>query len=1068
MKPSERIRSFLNLDRGEGRTASLMVAHSFAMGASTVFFETAASALFLARFGAGALPYVYLAAAAVNTVTGAAYTAVQPRLRFRVLMVGTVGMLLLSVAGIRTGLALTDAAWLIFFLLVWYRVISILTDLEYWAVAARLYDVRQAKRLFGLIGSGEVVARVAGSFFVPVVLRFAGVKDLFVLSGAGLGACLVLLLAVLPGGPEETPQVGGRQRAAAAEKGAIGRVGALLRDPYVRLVLALAFLSVLGKYLVDFAFLAQMRSRYADTKSLASFFALFSGTSQVFSLLTRVLLSSRVLERYGVRVGLLILPGFHVACTALVITAGFADSAGMAVFWLIVANQGIYKTLKHPIDNPSFKVLYQPLKKERRLSAQIAVETLVTPVTIGIAGVLMLASNALAGANPVPFAVLMLAGFAAWAVAAVRAGRAYVPALVKALAGRFADHTAFSADDAASLAVLRQTLSSQRPEDVLFALDLVERAEPGSLDRVLAGLLAHPAPAVRRSVLLRIERGRRRSLARTVEARLAAEDVPSVLAAALRCLASVDAGSAGRVREALRHADPEVRRGALVGLLEAGDAEARDVLASTAASASERERTEAARVIGEAGAGALAPVLRPLLADASRGVRRAALTAAGRLRATSLWPAVAQSLEDDRLCRAAAAVLASAGREGVAELRAGFDRAAERRHRVRIARALGRSKDEAASRFLVDQIGYPDTRVRQEVLTALWVLGFRADETHAPAIEERVRQEAADAAAALASVRDLSADPALSLLRDALLVEVEQARERVLLLLGLVHDRATIDRARDNLRNPARERRAYAVEVLDVLVSGSVREAVLLLVEDLAPAERLSRLEALFPQRQRTLDEVLRETLGSPDEWTRRWTKATALRAVGSLRLRALAGDIEALGASTPSPLLAETAAWARAAFNGVAMPRPEKAMLAIEKIIHLKAVQMFSRASEEILADIAAVLEEMEVGPGDVVFRKGDVGDSLYIVVEGRVRVFDADRTITELGEREIFGELALLDPEPRFASVEAIAPTRLLRLDREAFTELMEDNIEIVRGVLSVLCDRLRHTAPTAPRPA
>jgi hypothetical protein len=1068
MTRSDRLRSFLNLESGEGRTASLMIAHAFAMGASTVFFETAASALFLARFGAGSLPYVYLAAAAVNTVTGAAYTAVQPRLRFRSLMVGTVGVLLVSVAGVRAGLALTDAAWLTFFLLVWYRVLSILTDLEYWAVAARLYDLRQAKRLFGLIGSGEVVARIAGSFFVPLALRFVGVKDLFVLSGVALAACLLLLLAVLPGGAEETPAASGRGRGLAGETGALARIGGLLRDPYVRLVLALAFLGVLGKYFVDFAFLGQMRSRYADTKSLASFFAVFSGTSQVLSLLTRVLLSSRVLERYGVRVGLLVLPGFHVACTTLVVAAGLADSAGMAVFWLVVANQGIYKTLKHPIDNPSFKVLYQPLKKEIRLSAQIAVETLVTPVTIGIAGVLMLASNALAGANPVPFAVLMLAGFGAWAVVAVRAGRAYVPALVKALAGRFADHTAFSANDAASLAVLRQTLVSQRPADVLFALDLVERAEPESLDRTLADLLAHPQPEVRRSVLLRIERQRRRSLARAVAAHLASETVPSALAAAHRCLASIDPSSAGRVREGLGHADAEVRRGALVGLLEAGDPEARIVLASTAASALDRDRAEAARVIGEAGVAALAPVLESLLADSSFAVRRAALTAAGRLREPSLWTAVARDLDDDRLCRSAAPVLASVGPKGVAELQAGFGRAAHRRNRVRIARALGRSRDPGASRFLFDQIGYPDTRVRQEILSALWVLGFTATEGQAAAIEERIRREAADAAAALGSVRDLSDDADLSLLRDAFLVEVDQARERALLLLGLVHDRATVDRARDNLRHPTRERRAYAVEILDVLLSGSVRDAVLPLVEDLPPAERLERLEALFPQTRLAVEEVVSQTLRGPDEWTRRWTKAAALRAVGNLKLHALHADVAALAASTPSPLLAETSAWALAALGGVVSWRAEKTMLTIEKIIHLKAVQMFSRASEEILADIAAVLEEVEVGPGDVVFRKGDVGDSLYIVVEGRVRVFDADRTITHLGELEIFGELALLDPEPRFASVEAVKPTRLLRLDREAFTELMEDNIEIVRGVLSVLCDRLRHTTPTAPRPA
>jgi CRP-like cAMP-binding protein len=134
--------------------------------------------------------------------------------------------------------------------------------------------------------------------------------------------------------------------------------------------------------------------------------------------------------------------------------------------------------------------------------------------------------------------------------------------------------------------------------------------------------------------------------------------------------------------------------------------------------------------------------------------------------------------------------------------------------------------------------------------------------------------------------------------------------------------------------------------------------------------------------------------------------------------------------------------------------------MQTIEKVIVLKAVQMFAETSEDILADIAALLEEMEVSQGGVIFEKGEVGDSMYIIIEGRVRVYDGERTIVHLGERDIFGELALLDPEPRFASIAADQNTRLFRLDREAFLELMSGNIEIVRGVLHVLCERLRRS--------
>jgi CRP-like cAMP-binding protein len=124
----------------------------------------------------------------------------------------------------------------------------------------------------------------------------------------------------------------------------------------------------------------------------------------------------------------------------------------------------------------------------------------------------------------------------------------------------------------------------------------------------------------------------------------------------------------------------------------------------------------------------------------------------------------------------------------------------------------------------------------------------------------------------------------------------------------------------------------------------------------------------------------------------------------------------------------------------------------------------MFAHTSEDVLADVATILAEVELTPGEPVFQKGEQGDSMYIIIHGRVRIFDGEKTINFLGEREIFGELALLDPEPRSASVEAVEETRLFRLDRSTLFELMEDNVGVVSGIMHVLCSRLRRMTAIA----
>jgi CRP-like cAMP-binding protein len=129
-----------------------------------------------------------------------------------------------------------------------------------------------------------------------------------------------------------------------------------------------------------------------------------------------------------------------------------------------------------------------------------------------------------------------------------------------------------------------------------------------------------------------------------------------------------------------------------------------------------------------------------------------------------------------------------------------------------------------------------------------------------------------------------------------------------------------------------------------------------------------------------------------------------------------------------------------------------------VERVIILKSVPVFANASEQLLAEVASALEEVEFDAGEPIFAKGDLGNSMYIIILGRVRVHDGDRTIVHLGERDVFGELAALDPEPRSASITAAEATQLFRLDREPLYEVMADHVEIASGIFHVLCQRLR----------
>ncbi len=129
-----------------------------------------------------------------------------------------------------------------------------------------------------------------------------------------------------------------------------------------------------------------------------------------------------------------------------------------------------------------------------------------------------------------------------------------------------------------------------------------------------------------------------------------------------------------------------------------------------------------------------------------------------------------------------------------------------------------------------------------------------------------------------------------------------------------------------------------------------------------------------------------------------------------------------------------------------------------VEKVLFLKSIDLFRGLPGEELAQIAEIAEEVPISAGGVVFSEGDLGDALYIVVEGKVRVYKNNRNIAEIGERDCFGEMSVLDSEPRSASVAAISETLLLKIGREEFKDILSERPEISLGIMKVLSRRLR----------
>ena len=132
--------------------------------------------------------------------------------------------------------------------------------------------------------------------------------------------------------------------------------------------------------------------------------------------------------------------------------------------------------------------------------------------------------------------------------------------------------------------------------------------------------------------------------------------------------------------------------------------------------------------------------------------------------------------------------------------------------------------------------------------------------------------------------------------------------------------------------------------------------------------------------------------------------------------------------------------------------------LLLVEKVLILKSVSIFKDTPEHILADLAPLMEEEEFEQGSIIFKEGDIGDSMFIIHEGEVKIHKGGTDLAILKEKEVFGELALLDAEVRSATVTANTDCVLFRIEQEPFYELIDNRPEVARGFIKILCQRLR----------
>lgn len=1032
-----KVQNALGIRPGEGGVVWYAFALFVWAGMSRVLMGNAAYAQFLAQYDSSAIPYIYILTGVLAFLVTTAYLKLTGRLALTRIVLLNLGASTALTLVATLWLALWPSHSLAFLLPIWFETFCLLLPLALWGLVNRLFTVRQGKRVFGLIASGIPLGFIAGGLLTGPISSALGGAGLLAASTASLVVTVGFAAGVTKLFPMRVLESPDDRAALTRHKPPATR--ALLRSHYVLLIFAILVCWTLTFFFVDNIFLERVGATFETESAIATFMGIYSMARGVLMLLAGIFLTGPILTRYGVRVGLLVLPAGLVISTLFLVIPGSLWGVIPFLFWPAVVTKLLDYTLD-TVDRSSLSILYQPLAADVRLHVQTLTEGVLRTATVIAAGSLLLLLSRMPGFTVVQLGYGLLAVLAAWLVVAILAGRQYPRMLMAALVRRRLGETTVKLDDVSSVAVLQQALRNPHPDAVIYVLNQLEALPTPVAASSLAELLDHPAPIVRQVVARRIAEGRHADHLPAVVAHYAAEPDASVRSALLQTMAALNPEhSLAAVHAALSDPAPAVRQSAATALLlhggDAGEVAADAQLQAWAGSTAAVDRIVAAQTVGAAGVGSHDRLIVALLQDSDTEVRRSAIAAAARDKLARLWPNVVETLHQPPSAAAAVVALAGGGDGALDAMRTVWlEGAPDKATQIRLAQACGHMRSDAAADLLIQHIAVDDVEVRGAVLHALQRCGYRAGSQQRERIHEAIWREVRAAVWVLAAQLGLSAnaDVYRQLLVAALDLELDHQRERILCLLSFIADASAVRHAQESLNAPhaTSDQRAYAQEILDLATPQELRASVLVLYDDLAPVERLRRIQPFAPPRLDGVTAWLCEVASVSDGRLNEWTVTCA---------RNLLSQIDDAGTNTS--------------------PSREMTMLStLERVIILKSASIFGAVPDNLLAAVADAAKEISLQDGEVLFAKGDLGQELYIVVSGCVRIHDGNHTLNRLSAYEVFGEMALFDAEPRSATVTAEEETLLLYLRQEEFFELLEDHGAIARGVLAVLSQRLR----------
>jgi AAA family ATP:ADP antiporter len=870
----------LSIRESESKLVFRLFAFEFFHGAAIAIFFTSGISIFLKHLPTADLAKVFILSAGLLWITGFIYNKLENILPVRKLILSVLLFNGLCIVMFRYLLRLEDNNQLILFLLLgFFNVLYLLNNLEFWGLAAMLFDVRQSKRLFSIVSAGDIPSKMIGYIAALILTPIIGTENLlwvgvaFIIVSIATFPYLMRLKEV-----KELTQQEHHQSHHATESIKSLKV-ALTGNTLIRNLALTSFFSFCCFIIVNYIFYGYVKHSFTSNTELASFFAVFLVVIRLITLVVKLFVTNKLVDKIGLKGAMLITPIFLLLVCIIAIfysSGGITESETFYVFGILAA---ITDVLRAAIQLPVMLATMQPLPTHKRLRGHTIIKGLMDPFAFLAMGILLLMLQP--SGHEISFSLLgyILVGLlVCWIFFALLVDENYAGTLEEAIKKRTLNERFISITDNDSLEFLRNKLKNSNETEAFSILQLVAAQEVDKKS-FFEVALKHPSGEVKQLALSLIEANNSQELVPLLNELLPGTSDTHMLASLIRTIAFLNKHA--DMSAFLEHEDKQVQKEALmVQLRQANDVKKKAALQKLNSWFDSEDDVDKINALDISGAvkdddGTAQKILR-LMQDRNEAVRRAAFKAAGHNRAPVLIDKLFKTfIKEDSDAYVLEALKSNA--EYCLPLIANylFKEKCEGAKSRQLISVVGKINKEAAIRLLEECASqFPS---KSDILLPVIFQHSMHSKHHLEMYKKTIHECLNAAGNLLYQIDFLEQQKHQEILLKALQLELQELRNKCLNLFAFHYDAEKVRRAKIGFEMKGKEANANALELIQVTVPNEYSAVFTLIYENAPVRDKCLELHKSIAPPYLTEEILVKNILFDVGYFYSDWTKACAL-----------------------------------------------------------------------------------------------------------------------------------------------------------------------------------------------